>query len=730
MANGSASGRPEAPGIGINVVSSLLAGSLAALVTLTDALSYGALIFSGPELAPYLAVGLRTTLTAAWVLVLISALGSSFRFGIAGPNSNAVAILALMAGAVGSRLAAESAGSGEVVSTVLMLLAGSALGVGLIVFVIGALRYGHLVRFIPYPLAAGFLAGTGFLILIGGLRVLTGETGGIGALAAMSGLPAVSLLTVAIVALVPLALRRYKRNHIVMPAVIVAGTSIFYTGIWWGGGTLATARSSGLTFDIASARALPALPVFASVRWDLLVPEWEHLLAMALVVVIAILLNATGLELATQHDVDFDRELRVNGIGNVLSGMLGGTVGYLSIARSLLNYKAGALSRLAGIFSAVLCIIASVFLLPAMALVPRPVLAGLLIFSGLSLLVECVVETFFRLPLSEYGLILAILLLIIFQGLVTGVAFGLVVASGFFVYSYAKTGCIKHSFSVGTHFSNRDRALPDIALLRQKGTVVKALVLQGYLFFGTASVVVETCRKLLSANDLRFLLLDFRLVQGLDSSAVWSFQKLEQLCEKAGVALLFSDLRPELRKTLEVTRFLPRPGLPTFRDLDHGFEWLEDRLLEEAGQTGQRSMEDVLSEHFESGEARTLTERCETVILGTDEALFRRGGPGGALYFIERGSVSVFIHIGQEQTKRLRSCGPGTVVGEMAIYLRQTRSADVIADCPSQVRKLSAEALAQLEAEHPEVAHRFHRFVVKLLSSRLMGANDEIRSLL
>lgn len=735
MAVGSSPGEASAPRSGSRVLSNLFAGTLAALVTLTDALSYGALIFSGPELAPHLAAGLRTTLIAAWVLVLVSALGSSFRFGIAGPNSNAVAILALMAGGVGVQLVRDGASGAEVLSTVLVLLAGSALGVGLIVFVIGAMRYGHLVRFIPYPLAAGFLGGTGFLILAGGLRVLTGQASGLASLAALRELPQSSILTVVLVSTVPILLRRYERHHIVMPAVIVAGTGVFHLAFWKTGGSLETARAGGLVFDLTSGRAIPSIPVFTDVKWEWILPEWQHLLAMALVVVIAILLNATGLELATRHDVDFDRELRINGIGNVVSGVLGGTVGYLSIARSLLNYKAGALSRMAGIFSALVCVAVSIFLLPLLGLVPRPVLAGLLIFSGLSLLVECVYETFFRLPLLEYGVIVAILGLIIFQGLLTGVAFGLVAASVFFVYSYSKAGCVKHTFAVGTHFSNKDRALPEVTLLRQRGASARALVLQGYLFFGTASVVVETCRKILSEGGVKYLLLDFRMVQGLDSSTVWSFRKLEQICERFETRLLFSGLPEPVQKSLQVAQFLPRPSLETFPDLDHGFEWLEDRLLAEnrlsvSPDSDRRTVEELLAAHLTPEETRILLQSCEIQEFGPGEPLFRRGDPGGALYFVERGSLSVFIHVGDGHLKRLRTCTRGTVVGEMAIYTRQPRSADVVSDDASRVRKLTTESLSRLEAEHPGVAHSFHRFVVKLLSARLVSANDEIRSLL
>jgi SulP family sulfate permease len=90
----------------------------------------------------------------------------------------------------------------------------------------------------------------------------------------------------------------------------------------------------------------------------------------------------------------------------------------------------------------------------------------------------------------------------------------------------------------------------------------------------------------------------------------------------------------------------------------------------------------------------------------------------------------VFASLGEERRKRVRTLSAGTVVGEMALYSGQPRSADVVAETECRVRRLSAERFARLEREHPSVAIQFHTFVVRLLAYRLAAANDEIRALL
>ena len=190
---------------------------------------------------------------------------------------------------------------------------------------------------------------------------------------------------------------------------------------------------------------------------------------MLVVVIVSILLNAAGLELATQREVDLDRELQANGLASLVSGLGGGMVGYLSVSRSLLNVRAGAVSRAAGVWTAIVCAgIALLFTRP-LYYFPRPVLAGLLIFLGLALLREWVWDTFFRLPIREYALIVAILILIAVEGIIIGVAFGLLVASLFFAYSYSRANYIRHDLSVATHRSNKERTSRPRPFSRSKG---------------------------------------------------------------------------------------------------------------------------------------------------------------------------------------------------------------------------------------------------------------------
>jgi SulP family sulfate permease len=118
-------------------------------------------------------------------------------------------------------------------------------------------------------------------------------------------------------------------------------------------------------------------------------------------------------------------------------------------------------------------------------------------------------------------------------------------------------------------------------------------------------------------------------------------------------------------------------------------------------------------------------EPCQ---LKQGQLLFAQGDAADAVYIIERGRVTVSLPLEDGKSMRLRSYGSGTIVGEMALYTQQPRSADVRADEPTSAWRLTYVALNRLEIEDADTARQFHRFVVMVLASRLTVANEAARA--
>ena len=605
----------------------------------------------------------------------------------------------------------------------------------------GLVRQGRLARFVPYSVSGGFLAGTGFLVAGGGLKVLTGTALSWANLGAFERVPVIAWVTAGFVVVALMLAPRFSTHVLAMPVILAAGGALFYAGLALTGQSVDAARDVGLLLKPLPSAGPAYLGLVGSVRWDLIARQWSSFLAMAGVAIVTIALNSAALDMETQADMDFDRELRVSGLAGILAGLGGGMVGALSLSRSSLNRRAGSKTRFSGVWMALVCLAAMYAFPTALTFLPTPLLGGLLVFLGLSMLRQWLWASYFRLPRGEYLLVLAIMLVILVNGLIAGVGVGLLAATCLFVYHYGKIETIRNLLSGAAISSNRERTPEERTIVHRRGSAVRVLRLQGYIFFGTSSAIVAQCRQLLEQEGARYLVLDFRLVQGIDVSSVAAFAKLALICHRLGASVLFSDVSPMVRDLFDRSGLLESRHRRLFDDLDRALEWVEDRLLvedltpddddhgpKEARLRNGQEIHDVLEQHFAQDSIQRLRGYCEAVPLERGETLIRQGEPGEELFLIEEGLVSVLLR-NNGRVMRLRTFGPGTIVGEMALYTRLTRSADVVADAPCRVWRLSARRLAEMEHVDPALAIEFHTFIIKVLSVRLGSATLEIQAL-
>jgi len=297
---------------------------------------------------------------------------------------------------------------------------------------------------------------------------------------------------------------------------------------------------------------------------------------------------------------------------------------------------------------------------------------------------------------------------------------------------------VKHVLSGADHQSNVDRPLPHRRLLRERGEQIYILQLQGFIFFGTAHhlltqiTVREDAPNLL---PLRFVILDFRRVSGLDSSAVLSFVKMSRLAQKRTFTVVATQMAPAIRSQLAVSGLVddPQGALRIFPDLDHGLEWCENRLLTGAAlfPEGERwTLEDLQRAVPSPLRWDQLSAHLERLSVGAGQCIIQQGATAADLYFIESGQVTVRVELDDGRSVRLRTMGPGTVVGEIGLYLRQVRSASVVADEPTVVHRLTAEALERMERNAPDAAAALHKFIAQMLAERLANTNKTLQALL
>jgi SulP family sulfate permease len=630
----------------------------------------------------------------------------------------------------------------ERLTTVVIAIAVTTLLTGGFFLALGFFKLGGLVRFIPFPVVGGFLAGTGWLLVQGSFAVMADVPLTLSTISILLQ-PYQLLLWLpgVLLALVLLFGSRYIDRFWVMPGILVGAFILFYAMLLLTGTSIDTAIQQSLLLGGSGATATwhPLTPAtLFTANWTAILGQSGNIVIILVLSVVSLLLNASGIELTIRRDVDLNRELRVAGIANIVSGLGGGAIGYHALDLSTLSCRIGARGRLPGLVAGAICALILIAGTPLMAFMPQFILGGLLLFLGLDFLVEWVVDGWRKLPRIDYAIVILILVTIGVTDFLVGVGVGLVATIILFVLKYSRIGVVRHTLSGTEIKSNVERCAYHRQKLRELGQHVYILKLQGFIFFGTANALLEQIRTRVNDEQqaaVRFIVLDFRRITGLDSSAVLSFVKGTQLAEAQNIALVLTNVSEEIKHQLELGG-LPADGKQVhfFPDLDRALEWCENQLLQMELITQMVLPVTLRAQLEQNGFEPTNTARLiaflEQEQVGEGEYLIRQGDETNALYFIEQGEASIYLELEEGKQVRLRTLGPGTVVGELALYLDKTRTASVIADLPTTAYRLTRSALSQMREAEPELAVAFHEFMVRLLAERLVATNQSLEAVL
>jgi SulP family sulfate permease len=716
----------------------LASGLIFGFLNIAYAVSLAAFIFTG-GISEYLPAGVSVVLIAYFAAGLLIAIGSSIPGVLSTPKGNICVIIAIMAASIAG---VNSLASQQILPTIVAAIMVSTILSGMFLFALGLFGIGNLIRFIPYPVIGGYFAGAGYLLVKGSFSVMTGIAFASGQMH-MFIEPLYLMLWVPglLFAILLFALERHYTHFLLMPALLFAGIGLFYLMLSLTGTSIGQAKGLGLMFqDFSAEGLLPCLNIefFRHVSVSVLIGEVGNIITIVFLGAISALLITAAVEIGTEQYVNLERELKVAGAANIVAGFGGGVLSLPAAADTILSYKMGAKSRLAGISNALLCGAAILIGAPLIAYLPKPLIGGLLLFFGISLLAEWVYDAWFKLPKADYFLVISILVVIASLGYLEGVGIGIAIAVILFVINYSRTNVVKHELTGSMCKSKVERAPRQERLLQEKGDQVYILVLQGYIFFGTADKLLYQIKQRMESPEtvpLRFVLLDFHLVNNIDSSAVNSFMKLKQLSRAKQARLLLANLNLVIRQQLRHIAFFDDVDTVCydFPDLDHALEWSENRILEMEGaaELDHIPLSQQLVELFPNKNAvPRFMMYLEHRTVPAGYYLFYQGDMPDNLYLIESGKVAVMLEIDDGRTIRLRTMGSGTVLGEMGLYTKKPRSATAVTEEPSSLYSLSNESFHRMQAEDPEVALSFHRFVVCSLADRIVFSNEEVKALM
>ncbi|MGB3615473.1 MAG: SulP family inorganic anion transporter, partial [Elainellaceae cyanobacterium] len=498
------------------LVPSLAAGMLTGIIGVIRAISYAAIIFSG-SLSAHLHVGVGIAIFSSAIISAVVALTSSLPGIIATPLAAPTAVIAVLAAGIAETLS-DRADPQEVLITVVAAIALGTILTGLVLWGLGALKWGEAVQVIPYPVVGGFMAGTGWLLVQGALKVMTGKELSLGHLGWFFQLdPCVHWLAGLAVALVLFGVSLRVQHYLVLPVLLLLATAVFFGVI----------SSTGLSVDAAHQQGwlLGPFPkdnlwhpltgaTLAHVHWGAIAQHGGTLGLLVFVSFLSLVMTNSGLELALDRELDLNRELQAVGLANVLAGLGSTMPGNQALPSTLLAYKMGAANRLTGVFKTLPCIVVLILGPAFLAYFPKPILGSLLLFLGIDLLWKWFVQGWFKFAPADYAIVVSTLVMTGWLGFLPGILTGLGLTVVQFLYQCSRAPVV----SPETMSSNETAGAIAKAAQQHPGSGhMSSARLQGMLFFGNAASLFQSLRSRVldcPTGSPNCFALDFRQVTG------------------------------------------------------------------------------------------------------------------------------------------------------------------------------------------------------------------------
>ena len=511
-------------------VKDVVAGIIVAIIALPLSIALALASGVGPE------QGIYTAIIAGFIISFLG--GSSVQ--IAGPTA---AFATIVAGIV-----AENGMSGLATATILA---------GIILIVMGLLRFGSLIKFIPYTITVGFTAGIAVTIVIGQLKDFFGITYAQGTKAvetmeklkadvAFAGTVNWQAVIVGVVCLAVLIVWPKISEKIPGSLIAVIVGIVMVKGIGMHVNTI------GDLYTISNALPKPVMPDFSLETVGRMLPDAFTIAILAAIESLLSCVVADGM-VNSRHRSNM--ELVAQGAGNIGSALFGGIPATGAIARTAANIKNGGRTPVAGMVHAIVLLLVLVVLMPYAALIPMPTIAAILFMVAYNM---CQWRTFVHLvktaPKSDIiVLVLTFALTVIFD-LVVAIEIGMILACLLLLRRMSEESEVKSWKYI------EDENDPDSIMLRKVPKHVRVYEISGPMFFGAADRIAT-----ISVKDFtRCLVIRMRAVSALDATAMHSLEELYDKLSKKHIAVVFSHVNEQPMHVMQKAGFVEKVGSENF----------------------------------------------------------------------------------------------------------------------------------------------------------------------
>lgn len=722
----------------------VVAGTMGAVIAVPTLLNCGSVV--AQPLGPgHALAGISAAFAAVIVVSLLRAAMGGQPLHLVSPKSTYAAMLAaLLTGVVAADGLADAFPQPEQRAGMLMVLCFLCTALaGLIQLALGASRLGAFVKFIPYPVIAGFINGFAILVLLAQTVPMLGAqsweslwTTGIDA-----GPAALGLASCAVTLVMP----RFKGRIAAALYGLVFGSAAYWLARWglpeigWGGTMDSVPTLIPAQPQIADMTRLIGHPAFLEILPDLLATAVMLGLIASLQSLLSI--SAADASLGTRHDSN--RELMLQGGGNLLAGLLGGmaTSGSPVVTRAVLD--AGGRGPAANLAHGLVLAALAVGLGWAVGLIPISVMAGVVVASTFNqtddwsrMLLHRLVQPQGRRNselLVTLGLVATVTGLLVAFGVLPALAAGMTLSFAMFVHQ-ASQSVARRTLS-GTGLRSRTyRPSGMAAALQELRHRVVLVEVQGPVFFGTADQLARHLER--AAQGCRVVILDMKRVSDIDSSGVVSLERLDNALGKTGSLLFLSYVQEhgtigQALLGMGFARAVMEGRI--FADSDDALAAAEDLLLEEAGieQDDSRAHGVAGFDLFRGLPPQIVDEITAGLVRehhAPGTAIIRAGDSGDSLYLLAAGRVVVSLPL-EGRVLRLAAYSPGVSFGEMGMLTGRPRTADITAETPVICYRMDGAWFRAMAERHPAAGQAILANIAIGLSDLVATLSEMVREL-
>ena len=520
----------------------LIAGLTVAAISLPQAMAYALIAGVDPRFGLYSAI----------VVTAVASLFGSSSHLINGP-SNAISLVVFSALAFfdpDARLDAFQA---------MFLLA---IMVGIIQILIAVLKLGDLTRYISESVVIGFMAGASVLIVMGQVANFFGlHDQGNGHQPVLTRLAhtvahggpvnffalGIGVGTIVLVLLLRRLVRQFHLPQIEMLTALVLASG-FAAFLGW---SIPSAHGTALLSVVGTVPASLPAPHIPDIHWPWVSDLSSSAFAIAFLGVLEALAIAKSIAHQTGQKLDYNRQILAEGLANLTGGFFQSMPGSGSLTRSAINYQAGAVTRVSGIFTAVAVAITILVAAPLARFIPKATLAGLLFVIAARL----IDWNRLRYALRASGYDAALVLITAFAAVFISVEFSILIGVALSILLFVPRAARLRAteLTVTAEGLVREKSPAD-----PPATDLLIYDLEGELFFGAAPELDRYFDELThrtGKESIRFLVLRVKRTRNPDVVVLERLEQFLRASEARGVTVLLAGVRADLSQGLQNLRF-------------------------------------------------------------------------------------------------------------------------------------------------------------------------------